>query len=103
MKQIVGVCACPTGIAHTYMAADAIEDAAKKLGYKCKVETQGAIGIEDRLSDMDIKEADLIILTAAIRIRDNDRFDGYEDKIIEVPLQTTLAKIDEIIKEKLEG
>ena len=50
-KKIVGICACPVGIAHTYMAADAIEAAAKKLGYKSKVETQGSTGIEEKLSE----------------------------------------------------
>ena len=45
MKKIVGICACPMGVAHTYMAADAIEEAAKKLDYKVKVETQGAVNL----------------------------------------------------------
>ena len=67
MKKVIGVCACPTGIAHTYMAADAIEQAAKNMGYDYKVETQGSIGIEDRLTEQDIKEADLIIITAAVK------------------------------------
>lgn len=101
MKKVIGVCACPTGIAHTYMAADAIEAAAKKFGYKYKVETQGSIGIEDRLSEQDVKEADLIIITAAVKIRDAERFEAYKEKLIEVPLQTTIARIDEIIKEHI--
>ncbi|VYU34131.1 PTS fructose transporter subunit IIB [Clostridium tertium] len=101
MKKVIGVCACPTGIAHTYMAADAIEQAAKNMGYDYKVETQGSIGIEDRLTEQDIKEADLIIITAAVKIRESERFDDYKDKLIEVPLQTTIARIDEIIKEKI--
>jgi len=100
MKKVVGVCACPTGIAHTYMAADAIDAAAKKLGFQCKVETQGTIGIEDRLTDQDIKEADLIIVSVAVKLRDSERFEGYEDKTIEVPLQTVIAKIDKILEEK---
>ncbi|MCY6371065.1 PTS fructose transporter subunit IIB [Clostridium ganghwense] len=101
MKKVVGICACPTGIAHTYMAADAIEAAAKKLGCKCKVETQGSIGIEEKLSEEDIKEADLIIVSAAVKLREFERFQGYEDKILEVPLQTAIAKMDKILAEKL--
>lgn len=101
MKKIVGVCACPTGIAHTYMAADAIEAAAKKLGYKSKVETQGSIGIEDKLTIKDLEEADLIVISTAIKLRDSERFEGFEDKTIQVPLQTVIAKIDSIIEEEL--
>ncbi|MCY6354440.1 PTS fructose transporter subunit IIB [Clostridium sp. ZS2-4] len=102
MKKIVGLCACPTGIAHTYMAADAIEAAAKKLGHKSKVETQGSIGIEEKLTKKDLEEADLIIISAAIKIREVERFEAFEDKIIRVPLQKTIASIDKIIKEKLD-
>ena len=80
MKKIVAICACPMGVAHTYMAADAIEDAANCLGYKVKVETQGASGIEDKLSLSDIKEADLIIIASAVKISQSDRLSGYEDK-----------------------
>ena len=56
--NIVAVTACPTGIAHTYMAAEQIEKTAKALGHHIKVETQGAMGIENELSAEDIREAD---------------------------------------------
>ena len=60
--KILAVTACPTGIAHTYMAAEAIEDAAKKMGYEVKVETRGSVGVENELTDAEIKTADAIIL-----------------------------------------
>ncbi len=100
MKKIVGICACPVGIAHTYMAADAIEAAAKKLGAKCKVETQGSSGIEDKLSEAELSEADLIIVATAIKLTGEERLEGHKDKIINVSLQDAIAKIEEILKEK---
>ena len=59
--KVVAVTSCATGIAHTYMAAEAIMKVCKERGYKCKVEKQGALGLEDKLRDRDIKEADLIV------------------------------------------
>ena len=81
-KKIVGICACPVGIAHTYMAADAIEAAAKKLGYKSKVETQGSTGIEEKLSAKDLEEADLVIIATAVKLQEEDRLNGFEDKTV---------------------
>lgn len=100
-KIVVGVCACPVGIAHTYMAADAIEAAAKKLGLKSKVETQGATGIEDKLSEKDLQEADLIIIATAVKLSDEERFEEFEDKIIRISLKEAITKSGELIKEKL--
>ena len=57
--KIVAVTACPTGIAHTYMAAEQLEKTAKKLGHSIKVETQGAMGIENKLTDEDGNEVKL--------------------------------------------
>ena len=51
MAKIVAITSCPTGIAHTYMAAEGLERGAKKLGHTIKVETQGSIGVENRLTD----------------------------------------------------
>lgn len=100
-KIVVGVCACPVGIAHTYMAADAIEAAAKKLGVKSKVETQGATGIEDKLSIKDLEEADLIIIATAVKLSDEERFEEFENKIIRISLKEAITKSGELIKEKL--
>lgn len=74
-KKIVAVTACAAGIAHTYMAAESINKAAKKKGYIAKVETQGSIGAENVLSEEDIKNADVVIIAADIDI-DLSRFAG---------------------------
>ena len=100
-KKIVGICACPVGIAHTYMAADAIEGAAKKLGYKSKVETQGSTGIEEKLSIKDLQEADLIIIATAIKLQEESRLDGFEDKIAKVTLKDAISNAQGIIKERV--
>ena len=61
MAKIVAVCACPMGLAHTFMAADSLKKAAGELGHEIKVETQGADGVQSELSKKDIREADVII------------------------------------------
>jgi fructose PTS system EIIB component len=77
--KIVGVSACITGIAHTYMAQEAIEQECKKRGYEVKVETQGGMGIENELSEEEIAEADVVILAVAIGIEGVERFEEKED------------------------
>lgn len=83
MKKVIAVTSCATGIAHTYMAARAIKDYCEKNGFQCKVETQGAMGKQNILSDDDIKNADLIIFAYDGSISNRERFNGYEDKIKE--------------------
>ena len=73
--KILGVTACPTGIAHTYMAAEAIESAAKKAGYDVKVETRGSVGVENGLTDQEIAEAEFIILACDTTVP-MERFHG---------------------------
>ena len=75
VKKIVAVTACPTGIAHTYMAADALKYAAEELGYDLKVETQGSSGNET-LSQSDIDAADAVIFAVSVNVRDRNRFAG---------------------------
>jgi fructose-specific phosphotransferase system IIB component len=82
--KIVAVTACPTGVAHTYMAAEQLERAAKALGHEIKVETQGQIGIENRLSSADIAAAEAAIFAVGIQVEERERFDGK--RIIEVPV-----------------
>lgn len=101
MKKIVAVCACPMGVAHTYMAADAIEEAARELGVEAKVETQGAGGIDDKLSIKDIEEANLIIFATAVKVSQSERFKNYEDKIIKVTLKEAINKSKSIIAENI--
>ncbi len=74
--NLVGVTACPSGVAHTYMAAESLETAAKAVGCDVHVETQGQIGIENQLSTAAIKAADVVILTNDIGIKNEDRFKG---------------------------
>lgn len=86
--KIVAVTACPTGIAHTYMAAEQLEKTAKKLGHSIKVETQGAMGIENELSQQDIDGADVVILATDIALERPERFERIRK--IEVPVQAAL-------------
>nr|GFD55650.1 hypothetical protein [Tanacetum cinerariifolium] len=62
--RLVAVTACPTGVAHTFMAAEAIQQAAKKLGYDLQVETQGSVGARNPLSAQAIADADVVLLAA---------------------------------------
>ncbi|MCC4617576.1 fructose-specific PTS transporter subunit EIIC [Xanthomonas campestris pv. asclepiadis] len=74
-KRIVAITSCPTGIAHTFMAAEGLQQAAKKLGYQIRVETQGSVGAQDALTDEEIRDADLVLI-AADREVDLARFGG---------------------------
>ena len=74
-KKIVAITACPTGVAHTFMAATALENRGKKLGYEVKVETRGSVGAKNKLTAEDISEADMVIIAADIEV-DLARFDG---------------------------
>ena len=74
--KIVAVTACPTGIAHTYMAAEQLEKTAKASGHTIRVETQGAMGIENELSAKDIKDADVAIFAVDIEVERLERFSG---------------------------
>ena len=77
--KIVGVAACITGVAHTYMAQEAIEQECQKRGYEVKVETQGGMGIENELSEDEIAEADVVIMAVAIGIEGEERFEEKEE------------------------
>lgn len=74
-KKIVAITSCPTGIAHTFMAAEGLQQGAKKLGYKIKVETQGSVGARNALTAEDIAAADLVIIAADTTV-DVSRFQG---------------------------
>jgi fructose-specific phosphotransferase system IIB component len=98
---IIGITSCSTGIAHTYMAAEAIKKAAKKLGHKVKVETQGSIGIENKLSKKDIETADLIICAADVALREPERFEGF--KLYETATEVFIKNADKALKEAIES
>ena len=74
-KKIVAITACPTGVAHTFMAAEALENEGQRLGHHIKVETRGSVGAKNQLTDQEIAEADLVIIAADIDVP-LDRFDG---------------------------
>jgi len=93
--KIIAITACPTGIAHTYMAAECLERTGTQLGHQIKVETQGAMGIENRLTDADIAGADALILAADIPVSGRDRFEGVP-RILEVPVQQAIRNPAEI-------
>ncbi|RKY25128.1 MAG: PTS fructose transporter subunit IIB [Planctomycetota bacterium] len=96
--KFVAVTACPTGIAHTYMAAENLEKTAKVLGHVIKVETQGAMGIENEITPADIEGADAFILASDIAIEQIERFSGLPK--IEVPVQLALKDPKSIFKKK---
>lgn len=95
--KIVAITACGAGIAHTYMAAEALKKSAKKAGDEAKVEIQGSMGIEDRLKSEDIETADLVLFVTNIGIREKDRFDGK--KIIEIDPGKFVANGDKALLE----
>ncbi|WP_261904499.1 PTS fructose transporter subunit IIBC [Vibrio fortis] len=74
-KKIVAITACPTGVAHTFMAAEALENEGQRLGHQIKVETRGSVGAKNQLTDQEIAEADLVIIAADIDVP-LDRFNG---------------------------
>lgn len=78
--KIVAVAACSTGIAHTYMAKTAIEQECAKRGYQVRVETQGAIGIEEELQVSEVNEADVVLLAVAVAVEGYDRFEEKENE-----------------------
>jgi fructose-specific phosphotransferase system IIB component len=86
--KIVALTACPTGIAHTYMAAEQLDKTAKALGHQIKVETQGAMGIENELSENDIRQADVAIFAADIEVEKQERFQKI--KILRVSVQEAI-------------
>ncbi len=74
-KKIVAITACPTGVAHTFMAAEALEEEGKRRGHQIKVETRGSVGAKNQLTDQEIAEADLVIIAADIEVP-LERFNG---------------------------
>ncbi|HTR99675.1 MAG TPA: PTS fructose transporter subunit IIB [Bacteroidota bacterium] len=86
--KLVAVTACPTGIAHTYMAAESLEKTAKKHGHAIKVETQGSMGIENELTQEEIDAADIAIFAVGIPVRNIERF--AKIKVVEISVQDAI-------------
>jgi len=93
--NIVAVTACPTGIAHTYMAAERLEKAGRKLGLAVKVETQGAMGIENELSAGDIRAAAAVVFAVGIPVLKKERFEGK--KIYEIAVQDAIKNPEAVL------
>lgn len=98
--KIVSVCACTSGIAHTYIAKEKLIRAAESMGHTIKVETQGIIGTEDELTAEEIKEADVVILAVDIAITGTERFEGKPT--IKVPTNVCVKAPKKLI-EKIEN
>ncbi|MCF2716566.1 PTS fructose transporter subunit IIABC [Paenibacillus sp. UKAQ_18] len=98
--KILAITSCPNGIAHTYMAAENLQKAAAKLGVEMKVETQGSIGVENQLTEQEIREADGIII-AADKTVVKDRFVGK--KLLVVGVQDGIRRPEELIQRVMKG
>lgn len=85
--RILAITACTAGIAHTYIAKEKLENAARALGDSIKIETQGSIGVEDELTAEEIKTADVILISADIRVS-KERFAGKP--IVEIPISMVM-------------
>ena len=99
-RYIVAVTSCPTGIAHTYMAAEGLEKAAKKAGCTIKIETRGSAGAKNVLTDEDIEKAECIIVAADAKVP-MARFEGHN--VIECQVSDGINKADELISQALSG
>lgn len=98
--KIIGITACPTGIAHTYMAQECIEQECRKREIDVKVETQGGLGIENELTLDDVESADVVILAVSIAVEGLDRFEGK--KIIESDVNEAITKTKSLIDRAIE-
>ncbi|MEN8240522.1 MAG: fructose PTS transporter subunit IIB [Chloroflexota bacterium] len=98
--KIIAVTSCPIGMAHTYMSSAALKKAAKKAGVDIKVETQGSMGIRDKITKKDIKEANVLIMAADIALIEGERFNNIPT------YKSTTSKIikngDEVIQKAIE-
>ncbi|WP_373781238.1 PTS fructose transporter subunit IIABC [Jeotgalibaca porci] len=97
---IIAVTACPTGIAHTFMAADALKKKAAEMGVEIKVETNGSEGIKNKLTSEDIKRAQAVIVAADKKIEMN-RFDGKP--LLNRPVSDGIRKTEALITEAVSG
>lgn len=85
--KILAITACTAGIAHTYIAKEKLEHAAKQLGDQIKIETQGSIGVENEFTPEDIRAADVILISADIRVN-KERFAGKP--VVEIPISMVM-------------
>ena len=98
-RKIIAVTACATGVAHTYMAAQALKKAAQKKGYLIKVETQGATGIENELTEKDVKIGEVVIFAVDTKVRNEERFNAKD--ILKVPVAAPIKNAEKILDDAL--
>lgn len=92
---IIGITACTAGIAHTYIAKEKLENAAKENGHTIKIETQGTIGVENELTKEDVEKADVVILAHDIVLNGLDRFKGKP--VVDVPISLVMKNAKALI------
>ncbi|EUJ44794.1 PTS fructose transporter subunit IIB [Paenilisteria rocourtiae] len=98
-RKIIAVTACATGVAHTYMAAQALKKGAKKMDNLIKVETQGATGIENELTEKDVNIGEVVIFAVDTKVRNMERFAGKT--ILEVPVSAPIKDAEKVINAAL--
>ncbi len=94
--KVVGITSCPSGVAHTYMAAEALKLSGEKLGMEVHIETQGGSGIENALKPEDIKDAVCAIVVNDVSLKGMDRFKGK--KVLKMGVSDIIKKSDAIMK-----
>lgn len=95
--KIIGITACPTGIAHTYMAQEGLENECKRRGFEYKIETQGSIGVENELTDADVASADVVILAVSIMIEGEERFEGKP--VVRANVDRAISDVENLVDE----
>lgn len=93
--KIVGITACTAGIAHTYIVAEKIQNAATEMGHQCKIETQGTIGVQNELTPADIEACDVVIIAHDIKVSGEDRFKGKP--VVDIPISTAMKSPKSLI------
>ncbi|MCL9780174.1 fructose PTS transporter subunit IIB [Vibrio sp. S4M6] len=94
--KIIAVTACPTGIAHTYMAADCLRKEAQKRHISLKVETQGAMGIENPLTSNDIAQSDVVLIASDVEVEQADRFTNR--KVLHASIEEVLTSVGSVLE-----
>ena len=102
-KYIVGVTACQIGIAHTFMAADSLKTAIEAAGCEAKIETQGATGMENVITEEDIARADAAIIAADVKIKNPERFDPIPTLSCKTKEVMTVETAASVVEEVLEA
>lgn len=98
--KFVGVTSCPTGIAHSEMAAESLEKEAEAEGHEIKMEVRGSLGTENELSEDDIADADAVILATDISVPE-DRFEGKPT--VKVPVQRAMTEPEKVIQQAIDA